>query len=329
LHPAMKRSNLTVVTGATTDRIVFDGKRAIGIEYLKDGALRQIEARHEVLICAGAISSPTILERSGIGDPALLESLDIPLVHALSAVGEGTSEHRCMRMQWRLNKPLSFNPRYRGLPLIASVLRYYLLRDGPMSGGSMEMRVAFKSKPDIELSDIQVQLGLYSWDLQSPTGELERQHGFTTVAYGLVPSSRGSIHIATRDPNAQPVIKANYYATDHDREVIVSCARQLRKWAEQEPLAGLIESESAPGLAAQSDGELLDSIDQIGVAGLHTVGSCRMGKDEASVVDSNLRVRGVEGLRVIDASVFPFIPSGNTQAPVIALGWLAADIIRA
>ncbi|GGN61300.1 GMC oxidoreductase [Novosphingobium indicum] len=328
LRPAMKRPNLTVITGATTDRVVFAGKRASGVEFLKDGARQQIDARREVLICAGAIGSPAILERSGVGDPALLASLDIPLVHAQPAVGEETSEHRCMRMQWRLSKPVSFNLKYRGLPLVASVLRYYLLRDGPMSGSSMEMRAAFKSRPDVDVADIQVQLGLYSWDLQKPGSELERQHGFSTIAYGMVPSSRGSIHITSRDPGQQPAIVTNYYATGHDRDVIVSCARQMREWAAQEPLAGLIERETTPGPTAQTDAELLESIDQLGVAGLHTVGSCRMGMDEGSVVDPDLRVRGVEGLRVVDASVFPVIPAGNTQAPVIALGWLASEIIR-
>lgn len=133
LRPVMKRPNLTVITGATTDRVLFDGKRAAGVVFLKDGVLQQIGAKRKVLICAGAIASPAILERFGIGDPALLASLDIPLVLARPAVGEGTSEHRCMRMQWRLSKPLSF--------------------------ASMEMRAAFKSRPDVELADIQVQLG--------------------------------------------------------------------------------------------------------------------------------------------------------------------------
>lgn len=327
LRPAMKRRNLTVITGAVTGRVLFDGKRAVGVEVIKDGEMRQIAASREVLLCAGAIASPAILERSGVGDPALLANLDIPLVHAQPAVGEGTSEHRCLRMQWRLSRPLSFNPKYRGLRLIASVLRYYLRRDGPMSGSSMELRAAFKSRPEVAQADIQVQIGLYSWDMTKPSSELEREHGFSTIAYGMVPSSLGSIHITSRDPGQQPAIKANYYATNHDREVILSCVRQMREWAGQEPLAGLIAGETNPGPAAQSDADLIDSIDQSGVAGLHTVGSCRMGLDESSVVDPDLRVRGVEGLRVIDASVFPVIPAGNTQAPVIALGWLAAEII--
>ncbi|MEZ5743193.1 MAG: GMC family oxidoreductase N-terminal domain-containing protein [Sphingomonadaceae bacterium] len=329
LRPAMKRSNLTVLTGAVVDRVLFDGKRAIGVEVIKDGAHQQISASREVLLSAGSIASPAILERSGVGDPTLLADLDIPIVHAQPAVGEGTSEHRCMRLQWRLSRPLSFNPKYRGWRLIASVLRYYLLRDGPMSGASMEMRAAFKSRPDVEVADIQVQLGLYSWDLTKPSSELEREHGISAIAYGMVPTSQGSIHITSRDPQVLPAIKANYYATEYDRDVIVSCARQMREWAAQEPLASLIKSETTPGPEAQSDAELLDSIDRLGVAGLHTVGSCRMGNDEDSVVDPDLRVRGVEGLRVIDASVFPAIPSGNTQAPIIALGWLAVEIIAA
>ncbi|MBU6268840.1 MAG: GMC family oxidoreductase N-terminal domain-containing protein [Sphingomonadales bacterium] len=329
LRPAMKQRNLTVITGATVDRVVFEGTRAIGVEFLKNGGTQQVGARREVLLCAGGIASPAILERSGVGDPALLASLDIPVVHAQPAVGEGTSEHRCLRMQWRLRKPLSFNPQYHGWRLIASVLRYALLRDGPMSGASMEMRAAFKSRPEVELADIQVQLGLYSWDLQNPAGGIERQHGFSTVAYGMVPSSRGSLHITARDPAVPPAIKANYHDTEHDRAVIVSCVRQMRDWAAQEPLASLIEGETNPGPAAQTDAQVLESIDQRGVAGLHTVGGCRMGTDAASVVDPDLRVRGVEGLRVIDASVFPFIPAGNTQAPIIALGWLAAERIAA
>jgi choline dehydrogenase-like flavoprotein len=125
----------------------------------------------------------------------------------------------------------------------------------------------------------------------------------------------------------QPAIKAKFYETNEDRDIILSCARQLREWVSQEPLASLIESETTPGASAQSDADLLDAVDQTGVAGLHTVGSCRMGMDEASVVDPDLKVRGVEGLRVIDASVFPVIPAGNTQAPVLALAWLAAEII--
>ena len=331
LKPVIGRSNLTVMTGMVTDRVVFDGARAVGVDVLdQTGARREIAARREVVLCGGAMASPGILERSGVGDPALLASLDIPLVHASSAVGEHVSEHRSIRMQWRLNRDaLSFNRDYQGWRLPLSVLRYYLKHDGPMSSAAIEMRLAFRSRPDAPRADIQAQIGLYSWDLASAGGGLEQTPGFCAVAYATHPSSRGSIHINTRDPHALPTSRANFYATNEDRAIVLSAARQLREWAAQEPLAALIEAETAPGLAAQSDEAIFDAIDQYGAAGMHTVGSCRMGKDEGSVVDSELRVRGVEALRVVDTSVFPWITAGNTQAPTLALAWLAAERILA
>ena len=329
LKPMMGRSNLTVMTGRVTDRVVFDGLRAVGVEVLaQSGARAEIAARREVLLCGGAMASPGILERSGVGDPALLAGLGIPLVHANSAVGEGVSEHRSIRMQWKLNRDaLSFNRDYQGWRLPLSVLRYYLAHDGPMSSAAIEMRLAFRSRPDVARADIQAQLGLYSWDMASPGGGLERTPGFCAVAYPVRPSSRGSIHINTPDPHALPTSKANFFASNEDRAIVLSAARQLREWAAQEPLASLIEAETAPGPAAQSDAAIFDAIDQYGAAGMHTVGSCRMGRDEASVVDPVMRVRGVSGLRVMDTSVMPFIPAGNTQAPAMAMAWRAADMI--
>ena len=328
LKPVMGRSNLTVMTGMVTDRVVFDGTRAVGIEALDPSGVRQsFAARREVILCGGAMASPGILERSGVGDPELLAQLGIPLVHANSAVGEGISEHRSIRMQWRLNRAaLSFNRAYQGWRLPLSVLRYYLKHDGAMSSAAIEMRLAFRSRPDVPRADIQAQIGLYSWDLAS-AGGLEQTPGFCAVAYPVRPSSRGSVHINTPDPHALPTSKANFYASNEDRTVVLSAAHQLRKWAAQEPLAGLIEAETAPGPAAQSDEAIFDAIDQYGTAGMHTVGSCRMGRDAGSVVDPHMRVRGVEGLRVMDTSVMPFIPAGNTQAPAMALAWRAADII--
>jgi choline dehydrogenase len=324
LRPVMERENLTVITGAVTDRVVFDGKRAVGIEAIQGGQRIAIGAAKEVLVCGGAVASPGILERSGVGDPALLGELGIPLVHAQPGVGEHVSEHRAIRMQWRLKQPLSFNADYYGWRLGRSVLRYYLKHDGPMSAAAIEMRAAYKSRPDAPRADIQTQFGLYSWDPASQTGALETEHGFCAVTNAIAPSSRGSVHIHTRDPEALPTVRPNYNTTNEDRAIILSAARQLREWAAQEPLASLIECETVPGPGAQSDADLLEAANNFGNAGMHTVGSCRMGTDAESVVDPDLRVRGVERLRVVDTSVFPFITSGNTQAPTMALGWLAA-----
>jgi len=327
LDPARNRSNLAIITGALTDTVLFEGKRAVGIRVLQDGETREITARREVILSAGAIASPGILERSGIGDPAVLEPLGIPVAHALPAVGNDVTEHRAIRMQWRLKQPLSLNKEFGGIRLVGNVLRYYLTHDGPMAGAAIDMRAAFRSSPERNRADIQAQIGLFSWDMDGEGGALESEHGFCAVAYPMVPASMGSIHITTSDPKAFPDIDAQYGTVEDDRDRTVLAARRLREWAATEPLASLIECETVPGPDAQSDEAILASLDRYGTAGLHTVGSCRMGKDEASVVDPELRVRGMEGLRVIDASVFPVIPSGNTNAPVLALAWLAAEMI--
>ncbi|MBW8754176.1 MAG: GMC family oxidoreductase N-terminal domain-containing protein [Sphingomonadales bacterium] len=330
LNPVRSRANLTVITGAVTDRVLFEGTRAVGVEVVRNGQREQIAARREVLLCAGAVASPGVLERSGVGDPELLEKFGIPLVHANRAVGENVSEHRAMRMQWRINKPLSYNRDYEGLRLVWNVIRYYLTGEGPMSVAAIDMRAAFRSRPERNRADIQTQFGLFSWDVSGKAGSsgLEREHGFCAVINPITPASQGSIHIASRDPGQFPVIAANYGAAAEDRTAIVAAARILRRFAEQEPLASLIERETLPGPEAQSDEDILACLDKYGNAGMHTVGSCRMGKDAASVVDPELRVRGVESLRVMDASVMPAIPSGNTNGPVMAMAWRAAEIIQ-
>lgn len=328
LEPVRSRRNLTIITGAIADRVLFSGKRAVGVAIQQNGAIREIAARREVILCAGAVASPGVLERSGIGDPDLLETLGIPLVHANPAVGENASEHRALRMQWRINRPLSYNRDYTGWRLIRNVIRYYLTGDGPMSVAAIDMRAQFRSQPELNRADIQTQIGLYSWDFTGSGGALEREHGFCAVVNPITPASQSSIHITSRDCNAMPEITANYGAAREDRATTVAAVRLLRRFAEQEPLRQLIVAETAPGAAAQTDDEILATMDQQGCAGMHTVGSCRMGHDAGSVVDPQLRVRGVDGLRVMDASIMPFIPSGNTNAPTIPMAWRAAEIIK-
>lgn len=327
LNPVRSRPNLKVITGAVTDRVLLEGKRATGVEYLQKGTRHTVTARREVIVSAGAIASPGVLERSGIGRPEVLEGLGIPVLHPLPGVGENVSEHRGLRMQWRLKRPLSYNGDYRGLKLVWNVIRYYLTRGGPMSVAAIDMRAAFRSRPGLNRPDIQTQFGLYSWDLETGAG-LEREHGFCGVVYPVTPASEGSIHISSRDPHVLPEIIANYGIAKEDRAATADAAREMRRFAAQEPLCDLILAETAPGQQAQTDDEILAALDAKGCAGMHTVGSCRMGKDEASVVDPDLKVRGIDGLRVIDASVFPFITSGNTNGPVMALAWRAADIIQ-
>lgn len=329
LHPVRRRRNLTVMTDTLVDVVTFEGKRATGVKALRNGAPVEISARREVLLCANTTASSGILERSGVGDPERLAGLGIPLVHANPAVGEQVSEHRGYYMQWRLNRPLSENLDYRGWRLIRSVLRYYLTRKGPMATAALTMRAAIRSRPGANRPDTQVLFGMYSAELTSAMGKLpEKDHGFCALVYPLRPQSLGSIHITSRDPAAPPAIEANYGQVDEDRQVIVDATRAMRRFAQQEPLRSLIAAEIHPGPEVESDEAILDFLDKNGMACLHAVGSCRMGRDEASVCDPELRVRGVEGLRVCDTSVFPVIPAGNTNAPTMALAWRAAEVIR-
>jgi choline dehydrogenase-like flavoprotein len=207
-------------------------------------------------------------------------------------------------------------------------MRYYLTSTGPMSGAAMDVRAAFRSRAALNRPDAQAQFGLYSWDLADPKGGLERGHGFSAVVNPLHPASQGSVHIHAVDPLAPPTIRANYFADEGDRAIMVAAMRRLRELADTEPLRQLIEVETAPGPEVQADEAILAAVDKAGIAGMHTVGSCRMGSDPASVVDPETRVRGIKGLRVVDASIMPVIPSGNTNAPTMALAWRAADIIQ-
>ena len=328
LRPISRRNNLTIITHAIADKVVFEGNRAVGVDLLVKGEPRRIRAGRDVILCAGAVASPGILERSGIGDPDLLGSLGIPVVQANPSVGENMSEHRALRMQWRLRRPLSLNPQFSGWRVIRAVIQYYLTGKGPMSGAAMDMRAAFCSRRGLNRPDSQAQIGLYSWNIAAQDGSLERSHGFCAVVNPLHPASRGSVHIHTADPLAPPTIRTNYFANANDRAIMVAATRLMRDLAGQEPLSQLIETESAPGPEVQSDEAILEAVGKNGITGLHTVGSCRMGSDPASVVDPETRVRGVKGLRVVDASIMPVIPSGNTNAPTMALAWRAADIIQ-
>jgi len=327
LKPAASRPNLTVITDGVVDKVVFEGRRAVGVEYLQGGQTRTVRSAGEVILCCGAMSSPGVLERSGVGDPARLAALEIPLVAANPGVGEGLSEHRGIIVQWKLNRELSQNREFSGWRLLKSTLQYYLTKDGPMSSAAYEIGAWFKTRPGLNRPDAQFLLAPFSFDMAKQRTALEPFPGMNVVTYPLRPSSRGRIHINSRDPNAPPMLEPNYRSTQEDREVMVGAVRAVRRYARQSPLAELIVEETMPGPAYETDVQILEAYDKFGTCGYHAVGSCRMGADAASVVDPELKVRGVEGLRVMDTSVMPVIPSGNTNGPTMAMAWRAADII--
>jgi choline dehydrogenase-like flavoprotein len=327
LQPVRRRRNLTILTGALVDKVIFEGRKAIGVEALRDRGREAVLARREVILAGGALASPGVLERSGIGDPARLAALGVRVVHANPAVGENLLEHRTIIMQWRLNTPLSHNRELHGWRLLRAVAGYYLTGGGPMSCAAMEVGAWFKTKPGLNRPDAQTLIGPYSRDFASAAVGLERGPGMCAVTHALRPTSRGRVHIASPDPNAPPRIEPNFCATEEDRATLVGAVRTLRRLAEQPPLRDFIVAETRPGPEAQSDAEILAAVDRLGGIGYHAVGSCRMGRDAESVVDPELRVRGVEGLRIMDTSVMPVIPAGNTNAPTMAMAWRAAELI--
>jgi choline dehydrogenase-like flavoprotein len=328
LHPVARRRNLSVLTGALVDKVVFDGRRAIGVEVLRDARREVVRARREVILAGGALASPLVLERSGIGDPARLDALGIGVVHANPAVGENLLEHRTIIMQWRLNTPLSHNRELRSWRLLRALGRYYLTGDGPMSCAAMEVGAWFKTRPGLNRPDAQTLIGPYSRDFGSAEVGLERDPGMCAVTHALRPTSRGRVHIASLDPRAPPRIEPNFHSTEDDRAILIGAVRTLRRLAEQPPLRDFIVAETRPGPEVQTDEEILAAYDRLGGIGYHAVGSCRMGRDADSVVDPELRVRGVEGLRIMDTSVMPIIPAGNTNAPTMAMAWRATEILR-
>ncbi|QNB12668.1 choline dehydrogenase [Paraburkholderia bannensis] len=331
LRAAMKRPNLTVVTGALTERVIFEGKRCVGVEYRGDVPYRA-RARCEVILCSGAVNSPQLLERSGIGQAARLAQLGVDVVQDLRGVGENLQDHLQLRMAYRVNGVRTLNTasaHWWGKLMIG--VEYALMQSGPMSMAPSQLGVFAKSDtgdPGITRPDLQYHVQPLSLDR---FGEpLHRFNAFTASVCNLRPTSRGSIHAASADPTVAPVIAPNYLSTEHDLRVAANALRLTRRIAASPALAHYQPHEILPGLAFQSESELREAAGNIGTTIFHPVGTCRMGRadDDDAVVDARLRVRGVEGLRVADASVMPFITSGNTNSPTLMIAERAAEMVR-
>lgn len=328
IDPIRKRPNLTIITKAMVDRVLFDGRRASSVLAQVAGASQTYSARRDIIIAGGALASPTILQRSGIGPAALLKQHGIEVVHDSPQVGQNLIEHRALLMQWKLREPLSQNLHFSGLRLLGVTAEYFIRKTGMMASAAYEVGAWLKSRPELPRPDLQFLLAPFSFDFASKRTKLEPFHGIHTVAYPLRPTSRGEINIRSKRPDDMPIIRPNYHATAEDRRAMIDLVKVARQYANQKPLRDLIEVETYPGPDVTSDDELIAAYDKLGSCGFHAVGSCRMGSDAESVVDPQLRVRGVDGLRVMDTSIIPQIPSGNTNGPTMAMAWRAADVIR-
>lgn len=325
LRPAQARPNLTVITGTDVLRLLFEGSRVIGVQVRDSAGERDIRA-HETILSAGALNSPTLLQRSGIGPGDHLKKVGVEVRLDAPGVGHNMREHRLLRAQYRLRKG-SNNAAFRGLGLARSLLSYALAGRGPLTSAAFEVGGFVRTEPGKGRPDAQLGMGPMSIDASTPGFALEREPGALCGGYVMRPESQGSILIAGPDFETPAHIDPNYLATDYDRRVSVALFRTIRDIFRQPALAPFVVGETGPGDTVESDDEIIDAFHRIGASGYHAAGTCRMGSDDASVVDTKLRVRGVSGLRVVDISVMPSLVSGNTNAPAMAMAWRAADLI--
>jgi choline dehydrogenase len=332
LRPALKRPNLTVITGAVTQRVVFDGRRCTGVEYHGNNIDYFAKARCEVILSSGAVNSPQLLELSGIGNGARLQNLGIEVVQDLRGVGENLQDHLQLRMAYKVDGVRTLNTasaHWWGKLMIG--LQYALFQSGPMSMAPSQLGAFAKSDPDdrsVTRPDLQYHVQPLSLDR---FGEpLHRFNAFTASVCHLRPSSRGSVHIVSAEPHTAPLIAPNYLSTDYDRHIAANALRLTRRIAAAPALAPYRPQEIIPGIEFQTEEELQQAAGNVGTTIFHPVGTCRMGTpdDPAAVVDQRLRVIGVEGLRVVDASVMPNITSGNTNSPTLMIAERASDMIR-
>ncbi len=332
LRPVMDRANLTVLTDAHCNRVVFEGKRATGVEIECNGVRKLIHASREVILSAGAYHSPKLLMLSGIGPAAHLAELGIPIIRDCANVGAGLQDHYILPMSWQLKpEAFSYNRELSGARLVWNVLRYFATRQGAMTIPAAQTGAFIKSDPSLDQPDLQFHCLPISGELDAASTDSKPQlssyPGLTLAPTVLRPESRGHVRLASPDPRATPEIVHNYLDAKADRDLSLKAMRMTRMLAEAPSLARLIVREAYPGPETIKDDALLDYARQTGNTGYHPVGTCRMGIDEAAVTDPQLRVRGVEGLRVIDASVMPRLISGNTNAAAIMIGDKGSDLV--
>ncbi|MGI9336426.1 MAG: GMC family oxidoreductase [Gammaproteobacteria bacterium] len=329
LRPARKRSNLRIVTRAHVQKLVLEGKRCAGVSYRVGERTVEARAGQEVIVSAGGVASPQILELSGIGRPEVLEAHGVGVAHELQGVGENLRDHINARIQWRVTRPnVSYNDRVKGLGKIREALRYVTTRGGFLSLPSAPLLAFLKTRPELETPDIQCHLVPYT--IKNPKRrELHEEPGMTISCYQLRPESLGSIHISSPDPQAHPAIHFNFLSDPIDQRTMVDGFRLVRSIAGAKAIDGLRGEELSPGGQVESDDEILSWIREHSETAYHPIGTCRMGPDgPMAVVDPRLRVHGLKGLRIADASIMPTMVSGNTNAAAIMIGEKASDLIK-
>ncbi|MBS0222229.1 MAG: GMC family oxidoreductase N-terminal domain-containing protein [Proteobacteria bacterium] len=332
LHPAMKRPNLTVRTHAHATSLLLEGKKAVGVRYRKggrNGPQVEVRARREVILSGGAVNSPQLLQLSGIGPAPLLQSLGIPVQHALAGVGENLRDHYAPRFVARVKDAETINEKSHGLRLAGEILKYALTRKGILSLNPTLIYVFWKSDERLDNYDLQLTFTPASYK-EGVQSTLDDFPGMTIASWQQRPDSTGYVRSKSADPFVHPVIQPNYLTAESDRRVLLAGMKLARRLLASRPLSRYYDREEFPGAQAQSDADLLAAAKQRGTTTFHLMGSCRMApeSDPTAVVDDQLRVRGLEGLRVVDASIMPTMPSANLNASVLMIAEKAADMIR-
>ena len=327
LRPARRRPNLHVVTNALVTAIVLDGRRVTGVRYEVAGAAREAIAESEVILAAGAVNSPKLLELSGIGDPEILTGGGIGVRHALPDVGRNLQDHLQIRTMFRVSGARTLNQLANSRTgKLAMGIEYALRRSGPLSMAPSQLGIFSRSDETVATPDLEYHIQPLSTDkLGDP---LHPYPAVTVSVCNLRPESRGTIHIRSADPAEQPDIRLNYLSTERDRSVALAAVRQARAMTATNALKRYAPEEILPGSSVSTDADLLSAIGNIATTIFHPVGTCRMGDDPMAVVDPELRVRGLAGLRVVDASIMPTITSGNTASPVVMIAEKASEMIR-
>ncbi len=327
LRPAMRRANLQVETGALARRILFEGRRAIGVEYERGGAVRTARAAREVIVCGGAVNSPQLLQLSGIGPAAHLQSIGVPVVQDVPGVGANLIDHLAALMAYRARGEISVNQLRRGARLMGEIARWCLFGTGALTFGVSTASVFARMREGRSSPDLQILFTPGSYD-RSRFGQLEREPGMTAAICAVNPQSRGTIMAVSPDHKRAPAIRPNYFSAPADMEVTLAGIRLARRIFAQPAIADAVAAETVPGPEAQDEAALQDFARNHCSTVFHPVGTCRMGTGSNAVVDPRLRVHGVAGLRVVDASIMPTITTGNTNAPTIMIGEKGAAMIR-
>ena len=332
LKQARGRSNLTIETSASVCKILLDGKRASGVKYEQYGQLKEISANSAVVLSAGAIASPQLLELSGIGNPIILKKHGVEPLHILPGVGENLQEHYMVPFVCRASEPVSMNEQTRGFQLFQQLVRYAVRRKGILSNSGFHVQGYFKSREEVERNDMQIHFFPFSGETdpeKARKNKLQDQPGFTFMFTQMRPESRGHSHIQSGNADVIPAINPAFLTAEEDRRVYIDAVKFSRKILSQPAISSLTAAEMVPGPEISSDDEIMDFVKNAGNSMYHGCGTCKMGTDDMAVVDGQLKVRGIEKLYVADASIMPRIPSGNTNAPTIMIAEKASEMILA